>query len=38
MSIKEHFEIPSGFKMWSMGLMAVGVLSLIVGYFHVWHG
>ena len=33
MSIKERFEIPSGFRMWSMGLMAVGVLSLIVGYF-----
>ena len=33
MSIKEHFEIPSGFRMWSMGLMGVGILSLIIGYF-----
>src|SRR5258706_8116739 len=33
MSIKERFEIPSGFRMWSMGLMIAGVLSLIVGYF-----
>jgi hypothetical protein len=33
MTIKERFEIPSGFRMWSMGLMGFGVLSLIVGYF-----
>jgi hypothetical protein len=33
MSIKERFEIPSGFRMWSMGLMAVGIVSLIIGYF-----
>src|SRR5450631_2214562 len=33
MSIKERFEIPSGFRMWSIGLMVVGALSLIVGYF-----
>ena len=33
MSIKERFEIPSGFRMWSMGLMGAGLLSLIVGYF-----
>jgi hypothetical protein len=33
MSIKERFEIPSGFRMWSMGLMVVGFLSLIIGYF-----
>ncbi|MHA4810146.1 quinol:cytochrome C oxidoreductase [Flavitalea flava] len=31
-SVKEHFEIPSRFKQWSLGLMGVGVLSLIVGY------
>ena len=31
-SIKEHFEIPGRYKQWSMGLMGVGVLSLIVGY------
>jgi hypothetical protein len=33
MSIKERFEIPSGARTWSMGLMIAGVLSLIVGYF-----
>jgi hypothetical protein len=33
MSIKERFEIPSGFRMWSMGLMGAGILSLVVGYF-----
>ncbi len=33
MSIKERFEIPSGFRMWSLGLMIVGILSLIIGYF-----
>lgn len=31
-SIKEHFEIPGRYKQWSMGLMGVGVLSLIVGF------
>ena len=33
MAIKERFEIPSGFRMWSIGLMGAGVLSLIIGYF-----
>jgi hypothetical protein len=33
MAIKERFEIPSGFRMWSMGLMGAGILSLIIGYF-----
>ena len=33
MSIKERFEIPSGARTWSMGLMVAGVLSLIIGYF-----
>src|SRR5258708_1148598 len=33
MSLKEHFEIPSRYKQWSIGLIAVGVLSLIVGFF-----
>ena len=33
MTIKERFEIPSGMRTWSMGLMVVGVISLIVGYF-----
>ncbi|HTQ27042.1 MAG TPA: hypothetical protein VMI35_02905 [Puia sp.] len=33
MSLKEHFEIPGRYRQWSMGLIAVGVLSLIIGYF-----
>ena len=33
MSIKERFEIPSGFRMWSLGLMGVGIVSLLIGYF-----
>jgi hypothetical protein len=31
-SIKEHFEIPGRYKQWSLGLMTVGVISLIVGF------
>src|SRR6202012_1111286 len=30
-SIKEHFVIPGRYKQWSLGLMTVGVLSLIIG-------
>jgi hypothetical protein len=33
MSLKEHFEIPGRYKQWSMGLIGVGIVSLIVGYF-----
>ncbi|HTS43296.1 MAG TPA: hypothetical protein VMH01_02795 [Puia sp.] len=33
MSLKQHFEIPARYKQWSFGLIAVGVLSLIVGFF-----
>lgn len=33
MSLKEHFEVPGGFKRWSLGLMGVGILSLIIGFF-----
>ena len=33
MSIKEHFEIPTGYKQWTLGLIAVGILSLIIGFF-----
>ncbi|HEX4850915.1 MAG TPA: quinol:cytochrome C oxidoreductase, partial [Puia sp.] len=33
MSLKENFVIPARYKQWSMGLIAVGVLSLIVGFF-----
>src|SRR6201994_2520219 len=31
-SIKEHFVIPGRYKQWSLGLMTVGVISLIVGF------
>src|ERR1700743_1927864 len=31
-SVKEHFVIPGRYKQWSLGLMGVGVLSLIVGF------
>src|ERR1700754_3716612 len=31
-SIKEHFQIPGRYKQWSLGLMGVGVLSLVVGF------
>jgi hypothetical protein len=30
--MKEHFEIPRGYRSWSMGLMAAGILSLIIGF------
>jgi hypothetical protein len=32
MAIKEYFSIPRSYRMWSLGLMAVGVVSLIIGY------
>ena len=32
MSFKERFEITPGFKKWSLGLIGIGVLSLIIGY------
>ncbi|HLI92863.1 MAG TPA: hypothetical protein VKU83_04620, partial [Puia sp.] len=31
-SIREQFQTPTRYKQWSMGLMAVGVLSLIIGF------
>jgi hypothetical protein len=31
-SIREHFETPGRYKQWALGLMGVGVVSLIVGY------
>lgn len=31
-SIKEHFVIPGRYKQWSLGLMGVGILSLIIGF------
>jgi hypothetical protein len=30
--MKEHFEIPRGYRSWSMGLIAAGILSLIIGF------
>ncbi|HEV3252421.1 MAG TPA: quinol:cytochrome C oxidoreductase [Puia sp.] len=30
--MKEHFEIPRGYRSWSRGLMAAGILSLIIGF------
>ena len=36
MSIREQFEIPQRYKMWSFALMAVGILSVILLY--VTHG
>src|SRR6185503_16802956 len=36
MSIREKFEIPQRYKMWSYALMAVGVISIILLY--VTHG
>jgi len=33
MSLKEHFAIPARYKQWSLGLIGVGLLSLIIGYF-----
>src|SRR6478672_1962911 len=32
-SFKDHFEIPSRYRTWSMALMAIGVVSVLVGYF-----
>jgi hypothetical protein len=32
MSLKERFEITPGFRKWSLGLIGIGVLSLIIGY------
>ena len=36
MSIREKFEIPQRYKMWSFALMAVGIISIILLY--VTHG
>lgn len=32
-TIREYFEIPARYRSWSLGLMAVGVLSILIGYF-----
>jgi len=31
-SMKERFEIPRSYKRWSIGLILIGILSLVVGY------
>jgi hypothetical protein len=31
-SIKEHFEVSGRYRQWSLGLMGVGVLSLVIGF------
>ncbi|MFT4022326.1 MAG: quinol:cytochrome C oxidoreductase [Flavihumibacter sp.] len=33
MAFREQFEIPAKYRMWSMILMGVGVLSVVAGYF-----
>lgn len=33
MAIKEYFEVPRRYRNWSYGLIGVGILSLIVGFF-----
>src|SRR5688500_12012010 len=33
MASKDFFEIPKSYRTWSWGLIGVGVLSLIVGFF-----
>ena len=33
MTSKEYFEVPGRYKNWSYGLIGVGILALIVGYF-----
>ena len=37
MAIKENFSIPRSYRMWSLGLMGVGVLSVIIGYIMYGH-
>jgi hypothetical protein len=38
MAIKEYFVIPRTYRLWSLGLMGVGVISLIIGYILYGHG
>src|SRR4051794_14201153 len=35
-----HFVIPGGYKKWTMGLIVVGLLSLLLGvaFLHPWNG
>jgi hypothetical protein len=33
MTSKEYFEVPGSYRKWSYGLIGVGILALIVGYF-----
>src|SRR5215813_3720315 len=32
MAIREFFDIPKRYKQWSLGLIAIGVLSVIIGF------
>ena len=32
MASKEYFQIPKGYKNWSLGLIGIGILALIVGF------
>ena len=38
MAIKDFFEIPKRYRTWSLALIGVGVLSVIVGFLHLWNG
>ncbi len=31
--IKQQFEIPAGYKKWTLGFLAVGILALVLGFF-----
>ncbi len=33
MAKKDFFDIPKGYRTWSLGLMGVGVLAILIGYF-----
>lgn len=33
MTLKEQFQVNGGYKTWSLGLTAVGVLSIVIGFF-----
>ncbi len=30
--IKQQFEIPSGYKKWTYGLLAIGIVAFIAGF------
>ena len=33
MAIKDFFEIPKSYRSWSIGLIAVGIIALLLGFF-----